>query len=101
MRITHTPMTRDETLAVLGLHWPPRPGALVARIGSVVAIGHGAVAVHDTDGRPGTTWWAVDGLVVPQDAGPPPSLPGCPLETVPEPAVEPPPVDPAPASPVT
>lgn len=94
MKVTHTPLSRDESLAMLGPHWPARPGALVACIGSLVAIDHGAVAVHDTDGPPGTTWWAVDGLIIPQDAGPPPPLPGCPLETVPEPTVDAPPLTP-------
>ncbi|WP_326730234.1 hypothetical protein [Streptomyces phaeochromogenes] len=93
MRITHTPMSRDDALAMLGPHWPPRPGATMARIGSVAAIDHGAVAVHTAEGRPGATWWAVDGLLVPQDAGPPPSLPGCPMQTVPEPAESSPPLD--------
>ena len=92
MRITHTPMARDEALAQLGPHWPPLPGAEVVHVGAAVAIEHGAVAVHETDGRPGTTWWAVDGLIVPQDAGPPPPLPGVRRTTVPEPAVDAPPL---------
>lgn len=93
MRITYTPMPREDVLTVLGPHWPAQPGATVARVAAVVDITHGAVAVHDTDGQPGMTWWAVDGLIVPQDAGPPPYLPGCPLETLPEPAAESPPLD--------
>ncbi|NUS27530.1 MAG: hypothetical protein HOV92_25330 [Streptomyces sp.] len=92
MRITHTPTTREDALTALGPHWPARPGAVVARIGAAVAIEHGAVSVHDADDQPGTAWWAVDGLIVPQDAGPAPALPGCPLETVPEPAVDAPPL---------
>lgn len=92
MRITYTELPRDEVLAALGPHWPARPGAVVALVGEVVAITHGAVAVHDATDRPGTTWWAVDGLIVPQDAGPPPSLPGCPLATVHEPAPDAPPL---------
>lgn len=94
MRITHTPMPRADVLAVLGPHWPAPPGATVARVGAVVAIDHGAVAVHETDGQPGTTWWAVDGLIVPQDAGTAPILPGCPMDTVPEPAADAPPLTP-------
>ncbi|RMB85623.1 hypothetical protein [Streptomyces shenzhenensis] len=91
MKITHTPMARAEVIAVLGPHWPPLPGATVARISALVAVDHGAVAVHDADGRPGTTWWVIDGLIVPQDAGPPPQLPGIAPETipVPEPAAPP------------
>lgn len=94
MRITYTEMPRAEVLAALGPHWPAAPGAAVALVGEVVAISHGAVAVHDDNDRPGTTWWAVDGLIVPQDAGPPPVLPGCPVATVPEPAVDAPPLAP-------
>lgn len=93
MRITHTEMPRDEVLAALGPHWPPLPGASVALISEVVAITHGAVAVHDTNNGPGTTWWAVDGLIVPQDAGPPPQLPGCPIDTIPQPTADAPPLD--------
>lgn len=91
MKITHTPMARDEVIAVLGPHWPPYPGATVAPIGAVVAVEHGAVAVHDTDGQPGTAWWVIDGLIVPQDAGAPPQLPGVQPEIipVPEPAAPP------------
>ena len=92
MRITYTELARDEVLASLGPHWPPRPGSTVALIGEAVAVTHGAVAVHGPDGRPGTTWWAIDGLIVPQDAGPPPKLPGCRTATVPEPAVVAPPL---------
>ncbi|MGW2379308.1 hypothetical protein [Streptomyces sp. NPDC001658] len=92
MRVTYTERPRDEVLAALGPHWPAPPGATVALIGEAVAITHGAVAVHDSDDQPGTTWWAVDGLIVPQDAGPPPELPGCPMATVPQPAVDAPPL---------
>jgi hypothetical protein len=94
VRITYTELPRDEVLAVLGPHWPPRPGTTVALVGEAVAITHGAVAVHQDDGKPGTTWWAVDGAIVPQDAGLPPALPGVPVATVPEPAVDAPPLTP-------
>lgn len=83
MRITHVPLPREEAVRYLGACWPPQPGALVTRVGAV-GIDHGAVAVHLVDDEPGTTWWAVDGLIVPQDAGPIPELPDCPRETVPE-----------------
>ncbi|MGD1220002.1 hypothetical protein AB9Q10_16415 [Streptomyces krungchingensis] len=92
MKITYVPMPREDVLAVLGPHWPAHPGARVARLGDVVAVTHGAVAVHEGDG-PGTTWWAADGLIVPQGAGPAPQLPGCPMETLPEPAAASPPLD--------
>jgi hypothetical protein len=92
VKVTYTKLPRDEVLAALGPHWPPLPGATVALIGEIVAVTHGAVAVHLTNDRPGTTWWAVDGLIVPQDAGPAPVLPGCPMATVPAPAVDHPPL---------
>ncbi|MFF7561962.1 hypothetical protein ACFZB4_18565 [Streptomyces pseudovenezuelae] len=92
MRITYTELPREEVLVALGPHWPAQPGATVALIGERVAVTNGAVAVHDADDQPGTTWWAIDGLIIPQDAGPPPNLPGCSLETVPEPAVDHPPL---------
>jgi hypothetical protein len=69
-------MPRAEALAQLGPHWPPPPGAVVTRV-SRLGIDHGAVAVHDSDDRPGTAWWVVDGLIGPQGAGPAPALPGC------------------------
>lgn len=92
MKITYTPTPREDALTALGPHWPARPGATVARVGEVVAITHGAVSVLGVDGQPGTTWWAVDGLIVPQDAGPLPELPGCPLATVPVPTADAPPL---------
>ncbi|MFD3310063.1 hypothetical protein [Streptomyces sp. NPDC058694] len=94
MRITHTPMSRDDAVAMLGPHWPPRPGTTVAYVGLSVAIYHGAVAVHTAEGQPGTTWWAVDGLLVTQDAGPPPSLYDCLVQTVPDPVEPSPPLAP-------
>ncbi|MGY1500803.1 hypothetical protein ACW4TU_30200 [Streptomyces sp. QTS52] len=97
MKITHTPTTRETAVTALGPHWPPLPGSAVARVLGLAGAVHGALSVHGTDGQPGRAWWVVDGLIVPQDAGPPPTLPGCPVETVPEPAAEPsPPVDLAP-----
>lgn len=95
MRITHVAMDREDAVAALGRHWPPQPGATVARIGLTVDIAHGAVAVHDTHDQPGTTWWVVDGLIPDQDAGSAPVLPGCPLVTVEETAPASPPPTPA------
>ncbi|WP_330349274.1 hypothetical protein [Streptomyces sp. NBC_00582] len=100
MRITHVDMQREDVLVALGPHWPAAPGAVVTRIGAL-GIEHGAVAVHDTDDQPGTTWWTVDGLIVPQDAGPAPVLPGCPQETAPEPSAESPPPTPVLAPPAS
>ena len=99
MKVTYVAMPREEVVTVLGPHWPPQPGALVSPIGAFVAIEHGAVAVHEAEGQPGTTWWAVDGLIVPQDAGPAPSLPGVVLNQLPALAHEAPPPEPSPAAP--
>lgn len=88
MKVTYTQTSRDEAVTALGPHWPARPGATVALIGETVAVTHGALSVNDADGQPGITWWVADGLIVPQDAGPAPQLPGCRLETVPEPTVD-------------
>lgn len=94
MRITYTELPRDEVLVALGPHWPAQPGATVALVGETVSITHGAVAVHHTEDQPGITWWAVDGLIVPQDAGPPPTLPGVLLAEVPAPTADAPPLTP-------
>ena len=40
MKVTYTELPRGEVIAALGPHWPPRPGATVARIRA--AITHGA-----------------------------------------------------------
>lgn len=96
MKITHTPTPREEAVTALGPHWPPRPGSTVAHVLGLAGAVHGTLSVHGDNGQPGTAWWVVDGLIVPQDAGPPPQLPNCRMETVPEPAEHSPPVDPAP-----
>jgi hypothetical protein len=92
VKITYTPTSRDEAIGSLGPHWPAPPGATVARVLVLASVDHGSLSVHGDDGQPGMAWWVVDGLIVPQDAGPPPTLPGCPLETVPVPAVDAPPL---------
>lgn len=90
MKVTYTELPRDEVVAALGPHWPPRPGVTIVRIRA--AITNGAAAVHGVNAKPGCTWWVVDGLIVPQDAGPPPQLPGSQLVTVPQPAADAPPL---------
>lgn len=95
MKVTHTPMPRADAVTALGPHWPARPGAAVARVLALATVDHGALTVHGPEGQPGTAWWVVDGLIVPQDAGPAPTLPGCPVETVPEPLPESPPLAPS------
>ena len=97
--ITFIPLPRDEVISYLGRSWPARPGATVERVLSVPDATDGALAVRPDGDRPGTTWWVVDGLIVPQDAGPPPLLPGCPLETLPAPAAGSPPFTPVPDAP--
>lgn len=92
MRVTFTLMPREDVLPVLGPHWPPAPGAAVVRHRYLADVTHGALSVHQDDEQPGTAWFVLDGLIVPQDAGPPPLLPGDQLETVPAPAVDTPPL---------
>jgi len=92
MKVTFTPLPREEVLAALGRHWPPAPGTTVIRHGYLAEVTTGALAVHEDDDRPGTTWWVVDGVIPPQDAGPAPLLPGDRPETVPASAVDAPPL---------
>lgn len=94
MRVTYTELPRDEVLTALGPHWPPRPGTAVVRHRYLVNVTDGALTVREDDDRPGTTWFVVDGLIVPQDAGPPPYFPGDQAETVPDPTPATPPLTP-------
>lgn len=97
MKITHTPMSREDAVTALGSHWPARPGSTVAHVLGLAGAVHGTLSAHGEDGQPGTAWLVVDGLIVPQDAGPPPQLPYCRIATLPELAAEhSPPLDPAP-----
>jgi hypothetical protein len=98
-------LQREHVVAYLGTAWPPTPGDTVLRIPPDVAmiVSSGAVIVYDTPGMPGRTWWIVDQIIPPQDAGPvdeslAAQIPGSTLETVPaEPDPEPP-VDPYPSA---
>jgi hypothetical protein len=90
--VTFTQMSREDVVSYLGAAWPAPPGATVERVAFLSDLGHGALSVQ-TGSRPGTTWWVVDGLLVPQDAGPLPELEGDELETVPETQPEQPPID--------
>ncbi|MGA5506826.1 hypothetical protein [Streptomyces umbrinus] len=93
MNVTFEPMPREDVLGHLGPHWPPAPGSTVVRVLNPVDVTNGAITVREADDKPGVTWWVVDGLLVPQGAGPAVLLPGCALETVPEPAASAPPLD--------
>lgn len=94
MKITHVRMDREDAVTALGPHWPPRPGAIVGRCLALADVDHGTLSVHGDDGQPGTAWLVVDGLIVPQDAGPAPLLPGCSQYVLPEPALATPPITP-------
>ena len=95
MKITHVSAPREDVVTALGPHWPPRPGSTVAHVLGLAGAVHGTLSVHDDDdGQPGTAWWVVDGLIVPQEAGPAPNLPGCSQVTIPEPAPATPPLTP-------
>ncbi|MGW5130356.1 hypothetical protein [Streptomyces sp. NPDC004135] len=94
MKVTYTPGSRDEALAALGPHWPARPGSTVVRHRYLANVTDGVLTVQETDGQPGTAWFVVDGLIVPQDAGPAPYFPGDEIETVPDPAPATPPLTP-------
>ncbi|WNI15575.1 hypothetical protein [Actinacidiphila sp. ITFR-21] len=72
-----TPFNRDEVIRYLGPFWPPRnnrpsltlPPDATGTDGEPFTTG--AVAVWPVPGRPGQTWWAVDGSVPTQPAGAP------------------------------
>ena len=92
MTVTFTQMTREDIVSYLGTSLPAQPGAVVEHVAFLTDLAHGALAVQ-TGNQPGTTWWVVDGRIVPQDAGPIPELDGDLLETVPESQPETPPID--------
>jgi len=89
--VTFIPLPRADVISYLGRSWPARPGATVERVLSVPDATDGALAVRPDGDRPGTTWWVVDGLIVPQDAGPLPQLEGDQLETIPNTSPDAPP----------
>lgn len=70
MSVVYVPMPRDTVLSYLGPSWPPAPAALLLRVPESAAVTDGAVNVYEFEGRPGVTWWLVDGAIPPQDAGP-------------------------------
>ncbi|WIC88820.1 hypothetical protein SEA_ONIONKNIGHT_13 [Streptomyces phage OnionKnight] len=94
--ITFTEMPREDIVTYLGQAYPPAPGTTVERVRFLSELASGGVGVQ-TSG-PGTTWWVVDGVIVPQDAGPLPELEGDELITLPPEETTPPPyTDPTPA----
>ncbi|MEU6229985.1 hypothetical protein [Streptomyces sp. NPDC047042] len=82
MTITFTVMPRADAVSYLSSRWPAQPGATVEHVAFLSGLAHGALSVQ-SGSQPGTTWWVVDGLIVPQDAGPLPELDGDVLETLP------------------
>lgn len=87
--ITLIALPREGVLAALGPVWPPAPGAAIVRIPGASGVEDGAVVVYETPGRPGVTWWLVDGVIPPQGSGPGGDalaalLPGAITETVPD-----------------
>jgi hypothetical protein len=85
-------MPRQDVVGYLGAAWPAQPGETVERVGFLSAVAHGALSVQ-TDG-PGITWWVVDGVMVPQDAGPLPRLEGDEMYAIPAEEPETPPTGP-------
>lgn len=68
--VVYLAMPRDEVIPYLGPKWPPAEGATVLRCPNQAGVTDGAVIVYQVEGKPGTTWWLVDGVIPPQDAGP-------------------------------
>lgn len=62
------PLYRADVLAALGTAWPAPVGSTILRLGPDT-VTDGAVVVYAVEGQPGTTWWAVDGVVPSQSAG--------------------------------
>jgi hypothetical protein len=70
-----TPLPRGEVIAGLGTFWPPAQYAPSLTVPPDLLTDpdatSGAVGVYTRPNRPGTTWWAVDGVIWPQAAGTP------------------------------
>jgi hypothetical protein len=92
-----TQMPREAVISYLGGRWPARPGSTIERVAFLSETAAGGVSVQEGS-RPGTTWWVVDGWIVPQDAGPLPQLEGDEMRTLPEEEPEQPPYTPGPYS---
>lgn len=66
--VTVFALPREDVLSYLGPSWPPAPGSTVVRIDPATEVTDGGVSVYETPGRPGITWWLVDGVIPPQGA---------------------------------
>ncbi|MEV5659797.1 hypothetical protein [Streptomyces flaveolus] len=97
MTVMFTQMPREDVISYLGSAWPAQPGATVEPVAFLTETAHGGVSVQ-TNG-PGVTWWVVDGVIVPQDAGPLPELDGDTVVTLPPEEPQTPPYTPVPTSP--
>lgn len=96
--VTLIALPREDVLAYLGPAWPPARDAVLVRIDPAAGVTDGAVVVYETPGRPGVTWWLVDGVIPPQGAGPGGEplaalIPGAVVVLPPEPEPETPPTD--------
>jgi hypothetical protein len=90
-----TAMDRDEVISYLGSYWPVSAATPLLTLPPDCGITTGAAAVYPRPGRPGTTWWAVDGSIPPQGSGTPDEalaalLPGSVLILPPPPSDDPP-----------
>jgi len=92
MTVMFVQMPREDVISYLGPAWPAKPGATVERVAFLSETAHGAVSVQEGS-RPGITWFAVDGVLIPQDAGPLPQLEGDEMRVIPDEQPEEPPID--------
>lgn len=67
--VTVFDLPRDLVVGLLGAAWPPAPGSTVVRIDPAAGVTDGGISIYETPGRPGVTWWLVDGVIPPQGAG--------------------------------
>jgi hypothetical protein len=91
----YTALDLDEVAGYLGTYYPvPEDVTVLVLPPDAPEQFTGAVAVYPRPGRPGQTWWAVDGEIPPQAAGTPDDalmalLPGSSLYTPQPPADDP------------
>ncbi|GGS82011.1 hypothetical protein [Streptomyces griseoviridis] len=80
--IMFTLMPREDVISYLNGSWPAKAGATIERVAFLSETAAGGVSVQ-SGSEPGITWWVVDGVIIPQDAGPLPELEGDELITLP------------------